>query len=69
MAYSPLRGLSPVEHKPKVKLAREVPEPPPITEELRQQLIAEARAWRAEVAEKVKAIELVTSDDLRVRTR
>lgn len=58
-----------MDQKPKIKLARTVPEPPPITEALRDQLVAEARIWRAEVAERVKAIELVTADDLRVRAR
>ena len=58
-----------MEQKPKVKLAREVPDPPTITEEMRKQLAVDSREWRAEVAEKVKAIESVTSDDLRVRAR
>lgn len=57
------------EQKPKMRLARNVPEPPAITEEMRRELVREAKAWRAEIAEKAAAIEAVTSDDLRVRAR
>lgn len=53
----------------KPKLALEVPEPPPITEELRRWLLAEAKVGREEMARKVVAIERLTPDDLRVRVR
>lgn len=57
------------DEKPKVRLARNVPEPPTITDEERKALVREAKAWREEIAVKTAAIEAVTSDDLRVRAR
>lgn len=69
MAYTLAGILVSTEQKPKVRLARDVPVPPAITDQVREQLAAEAREWRAEVAGKVAAIELVTSEDLRVRAR
>ena len=69
MAYTFPRVPVNAEQKPRVRLAREVPAPPAITAEVRAQLAADAKEWRAEVAEKVAAIESVTSEDLRVRAR
>lgn len=57
------------DQKPKLCLARNVPEPPAITDEEREALVREAKAWREEIAVKTAAIEAVTSDDLRVRAR
>lgn len=69
MAYSLSEMSADSEQKPKVRLARDVPPPPTITEEVRAQLAVDSREWRAEVAAKVAAIEAVTSKDLRVRAR
>lgn len=59
----------PTDQSPKMRIARRVPEPAAITEEMRRELVREAKAWRAEIAEKAAAIEAVTSDDLRLRVR
>ena len=57
------------EQPPRAKLAVDVPDPPPVTEEIRAQLAAEAREWHAKLAEKVNAIEAVTAEDLRALAR
>jgi hypothetical protein len=55
--------------KPKVKLVQDVPPPPPITPEVRARLVEEAKLWRAEFAERIAAVEAITSDDLKIRVR
>ena len=55
--------------KPKVKLVQDVPEPPTITPEVRDRLVQEAKAWRAEFAARIAAVEAITSEDLKIRIR
>jgi hypothetical protein len=51
------------------KLATDVPDPPTVTEQMRAELAAEAREWRADLSRRASAMEAVTSKDLRARAR
>lgn len=53
----------------RLKLALDLPTPPPMTEEQRLKLAVEARLWRAGVDKQRRAIEAITPSDLRIMVR
>ena len=51
------------------KPIRNVPEPPPVTDDVRERLATEARAWGHPFSEKVAEMESITAEDLRARAK
>lgn len=49
--------------------ARDVPDPPPITEADRRRILEEARLWREGVRESFDALEDITPEDWRTVVR
>lgn len=52
-----------------MKLATDVPDPPPITSEMLEELKREAVEWRKAIAAAARAMENLTAEDLRTRCR
>lgn len=52
-----------------MRLATDLPEPPPLTPEIRKQIFEEAREWGAEIRKKIRAMENLTPEDWATRVR
>lgn len=59
----------PIDETKKVKLVQEVPEPPRLTPADLKQVDEEARAWHEAFTRQTASMEVITSDDLKVRAR
>lgn len=53
----------------KPKLTKNLPEPPEVTEEMRQKILEEGRAWSKEYAKRAKDVTNLTAEDWKTRVR
>jgi hypothetical protein len=53
----------------KIKLAKEVPDPPQLTSAVLQEIADEAREWHDAFTRQTVPMEKITADDLKVRAR